>query len=230
MTDFLSSFLNKEASLAGKVEDKERNLNINHSDPTKSSINPNIESTIYDLGRILDGDTLSSARKYGEDYTDFRLGSLESGYSLDTPEVYKSPNHSFWKDPKNVERVEKDREVLSKILGREASVDEVFQWGQQATNKLEEALFKDQVNYSEEGPIRPKIEVKPTGVIDKYGREVTEVFNPVTGESLTKALNDKLTNVGYYTGYNQAKVNEDIAANIPVGYNNDSAAQEFKNI
>lgn len=229
MTDFLSKFLEKQASLAGKVEDKESNLGIAHTNPITSSVNPAIESSIYELGRILDGDTLAPATQFGTSYNDLRLGSLESGYSLDAPETYKPADHPFWNNQKNIDRVERQRETLSKILGREASNEEVFQWGENVKGQLEEALYKDQPNYSEEGPIRPKIEVKQTGQIDKYNRPVTEVFNPVTGESLTQALNTKLTNTGYYQGYNQAQITKDIEAGVPIRYDR-TAVEHFKDV
>jgi hypothetical protein len=116
--------------------------------------------------------------------------------SLDTAETAKDFRSRYDEDPELLAKHARSIAATRGLAPSEVTREMVEQHG------AEVAAYSKALQMEGQDPNNPQMQVTSHGV-DKYGREVAELVNPVTGVNITKALNTPEHNLDYFSKFNQ---------------------------
>lgn len=198
----MAGLFEKLDTVTGLVSLKSQKLGIEDNGPTDASL---LEEKLYNLRQVIDADNVAINRKVGERFSpSFREASSTPDIGFDAWETRK--DDKWLADPQNFKKMGYQKAALAKLKGvrpEEVTKEDVFKQGELATKAAERILLEGQILAGEEGPLQPKVLIRPTGKVDEYGRPLTGIFNPVTGKGLTEELNTPNYNAAFFAPYNR---------------------------
>ncbi len=175
----------------------------------KDSINAAAEEkksrlVAFNPSQIIDGDTFDPDTNT-HNKNNIRINPVDDGNSLDS---YETLHKGFTPDQK---KMDKQIRAMSKLLGIQATEADVYAQGIKATDVAIASMLKGQKFTSEFGPVQPLVEIIDSGEVGQKGRNLGDVRNPITGETMSQAGNTPELNADYYSKYNHAQRNYDEA-------------------